>query len=222
MTVIFLRPLWNKASVSFLKENKLIKKIIEIYNTLIPKIDDNIDLEEKFTPESISPFLDYDNNSKIQVNTLNDNVEYIDYIWYTDPYIQLAGLILGILLVLNFTDGNTDDDDTVTFSISRVLSGGLILYNSFKDSIEIIFNRYKNNSTNNYNKINNNQNNNGINNIESINNNKINNNQNNNKINNIESINNNDSSSSINSSFPKTIKSIEEDSILNSIIDLLF
>ena len=179
-------------------------------------------MEEKFTPESISPFLDYDNNSKIQVNTLNDNVEYIDYIWYTDPYIQLAGLILGILLVLNFTDGNTDDDDTVTFSISRVLSGGLILYNSFKDSIEIIFNRYKNNSTNNYNKINNNQNNNGINNIESINNNKINNNQNNNKINNIESINNNDSSSSINSSFPKTIKSIEEDSILNSIIDLLF
>ena len=116
---------YNDGDFSVLKENKLIQKFIEIYNTLTSKIDNNID--EKLTPESISPFLDYDNNSQIQVNTLNYKDEYLNYNWYTDPNIIFAGLFVGFLLVLNYYGINIDDDDKVTFSISRVSSGVLIL-----------------------------------------------------------------------------------------------
>ena len=202
--IITVFILYNDGDFSILAslENKLIQNLIEIYNTLTSKIDDNIDLDEKLTSESISPFLDYENNNNIQVNTLNDKSEYLDFIWYNDPNIIFGGLLVVFLLVLNYYGINIDDKDTVTFSVSRVSSGGIILYNTFKISIEIIFNPYKINNNNDY-KINNN-------NDYKINNNndyKINNNNDYNVNNNIELNNNNNN--------------VEEDSILNSIIDLI-
>ena len=188
VAIITVFILYNDGYFSILAslENKLIQNLIEIYNTLTSKIDDNIDLDEKFTPESISPFLDYENNNKEQIYTLNDKVEYLDYIWYNDPSILYSGLLVVLLLGLKYYGINIDDPDKITFSFSRVSSAVIILYNTFKIPIEIIFNPYK---------------------INNNNDNKINNNQNNNVNNNIE-LNNNNST-------------IEEDSILNSIIDII-